>query len=172
MLTLNVVVQTQVMLNAQVAKIWQSSRKTPKNSTNSFWPNVNWSCMREQRSWKYQKAMYSPFCMNICQREGRVQSVCRVCSQSIKNNDTLMIQIVVCNCLNAAKWSFCVNMWQWMKHGSTSSLRSQIGSQLSGQQQVKAVLCWPCSYTYCVGLSPTQHSHSALSLGILRIWTL
>ena len=30
-------------------------------------------------------------------------------------------------------------MWQWMKHGSTTSLQSQIGSQLSGQEQVKAV---------------------------------
>ena len=30
-------------------------------------------------------------------------------------------------------------MGQWMKHGSTSSLHSQISSQLSGQQQVKAI---------------------------------
>ena len=31
-------------------------------------------------------------------------------------------------------------MWQWMKHRSTTSLQSQISSQLSGQQQqVKAV---------------------------------
>ena len=29
---------------------------------------------------------------------------------------------------------FCINMWQWMKHGSTTSLWSQISSQLSGQQ--------------------------------------
>ena len=27
---------------------------------------------------------------------------------------------------------FYINMWQWMKHGSTTSLWSQIGSQLSG----------------------------------------
>ena len=32
-----------------------------------------------------------------------------------------------------------LHMWQWMKHGSTTSLRSQTGSQLNGQQQVKAV---------------------------------
>ena len=30
MLTLNVVVQTQMMLNAQVTQIWQLSRKTPR----------------------------------------------------------------------------------------------------------------------------------------------
>ena len=30
-------------------------------------------------------------------------------------------------------------MWQWIKDGSTISLQSQMASQLSGQQQVKAV---------------------------------
>ena len=50
-----------------------------------------------------------------------------------------MIQSIICNCFNATKRSFCVNMWQWMKHRSTTSLQSLIGSQLSGQQQVKAI---------------------------------
>ena len=31
--------------------------------------------------------------------------------------------------------SFCVNTWQWMKYGSTTSLRRQIGSHLSGHQR-------------------------------------
>ena len=44
--TLNVVVQTQMMLNAQIAQIQQLSQKTPKISTNLFWPIINWSCMR------------------------------------------------------------------------------------------------------------------------------
>ena len=39
---------------------------------------------------------------------------------------------VFCNCFNTTKRSFCINMWQWMKHRSTISLWSQIGSQLSG----------------------------------------
>ena len=43
----------------------------------------------------------------------------------------LTIQSVVCNCFNETKRSFCVNMWQWLKHGSTTSLQSQMGSQLS-----------------------------------------
>ena len=43
MLTLNAVVKTQTMLNAQVTHIRQLSRKTQKDSTNSFWPIVNWS---------------------------------------------------------------------------------------------------------------------------------
>ena len=64
-----------------------------------------------------------------------------------------MIQTLVCNCFKATKRSFCINMWQWMKHRSTTSL----GSQLRGQQQVKAIqsdqirvtlsghsLCWVC----------------------------
>ena len=62
-----------------------------------------------------------------------------VCSQSIKNNNVSTIQSVVCNCFNTIKRSLCVNMWQWMKHRSTNSHQSQIGSQLSGQQQVKAI---------------------------------
>ena len=37
----NVIVQTQMMLNAQVTKIWQLSQKTPKYSANLFWPTVN-----------------------------------------------------------------------------------------------------------------------------------
>ena len=131
MLTLNMVVQTQMMLNTQVTQIRQLSRKTPKNSTNSFWLIVNWSCMRYQRSCRYQKAVYLPFCMNICQWESCFQSGCHVYSQLIKNN-TSTIQNIACNCFNATIRSFCINMWQWMKHGSITSSQSQIGSQPSG----------------------------------------
>ena len=76
------------------------------------------------------------FCMTICHC---VQSGWCVCSQSIKNNNTLMIQSVVCNCFNTTKKSFCINMRQQMKYGSITSLQSQIGNQLSEQQQVKAI---------------------------------
>ena len=48
-------------------------------------------------------------------------------------------QSVVCNCFNTTKRSFWENMWQWMKHRSTTSLWSRFSSQLSGQQQVKAI---------------------------------
>ena len=48
-------------------------------------------------------------------------------SQSIKNNNTSTIQSVVCNCLNTTKKSFCVNIGQSTKHGSITSLQSQIG---------------------------------------------
>ena len=41
MLTLNAVVQTQMILNTQVTQIQQLSQKTPKNSTNLFWLIVN-----------------------------------------------------------------------------------------------------------------------------------
>ena len=46
MLTLNAVVHTQIMLNGQFTQFCQLSRKTQKNSTNSFWLIINWSCMR------------------------------------------------------------------------------------------------------------------------------
>ena len=51
----------------------------------------------------------------------------------------LAIHSFVCNCLNATKRILCINMRQWKKQGSTTSLQSQIDSQLSGQQQVKAI---------------------------------
>ena len=46
MLTLNMFVQTQMMLNTQVAQSQQLFWKTPKNSTNLFWPIINWSCVK------------------------------------------------------------------------------------------------------------------------------
>ena len=85
--------------------------------------------------WRYQKAVYSSFCMDISQWESFIKSWCRVCLQSIKNHNVSTIQSDV---YNATKKIFCVNMWQWMKHEFTTSLRSQKSSQLSEQQQVKA----------------------------------
>ena len=46
MMTLNAVALTQRMLNALFAQIRQLSRKTPKNIMYSFWPIINWSCVR------------------------------------------------------------------------------------------------------------------------------
>ena len=45
MLTLDTVVQPQIMLNDQVAQNRQLSRKTPKKFPNSFWSIENWSCV-------------------------------------------------------------------------------------------------------------------------------
>ena len=61
------------------------------------------------------------------------------CHVEIVAINTSAIQSVVCNYFNTTKRSFCINMWQWMKHRSTTSLFSQTSSQLSGQQQVKTV---------------------------------
>ena len=86
--------------------------------------------------------------MNIYQWESYVLSGCCVYSQSIKCNSASTIQSIVCNCFNKTKGSFCVNMWQWRKHGSATSLQSQTGSQMSRQQQLKA------------GQSNHRHEHS------------
>ena len=83
--------------------------------------------------------MNSLFCMNFCYWESYVQSSCRVVSQSIQNSNASMIQSVVCSCFNATKASFCMNIWQSLKHGSTTLLLSLISSQLNEQQQVKGV---------------------------------
>ena len=39
--------------------------------------------------------------------------------QSIKKNNTMMIKSIFCNCFNITKRSFCINMWQWIKHEYT-----------------------------------------------------
>ena len=96
---------------------------------------------KEDSSWRYQKAVYSPFCINICLWESCVETGCCVCSKLIKNNNVSTIQRFVCNCFYATKKSFCINMCQWMKHRSTTSLRSQISCQMSGKQQVKVIQC-------------------------------
>ena len=59
-----------------------------------------------------KKSKFSPFCMKICQWKSCAQSGCSVCSQPIKYNNALTIQSIVYNCFNAAKRSFCVNIWQ------------------------------------------------------------
>ena len=38
-----------------------------------------------------------------------------------KNNDALRIQSAVWSCSTDIKRIFCVGMWQWMKHGSTTT---------------------------------------------------
>ena len=55
--------------------------------------------------------------MNICQWESCIQSGCRICSQSIKYNAS-MIQSIVCNYFNTTKGSF------WIHH-FTSELNQQ-----------------------------------------------
>ena len=129
MLTLNVVIQTQMMLNAQVAQIWQLSWKKTKKLHKLILVNCKLKLREIAEDLKISEG--SVFTI--------LQSGCCVCSQLIKNNNVSTIQSVVCNCFNTTKRSFCINMWKWMKHGSTTSLQSQIGSQLSGQQQVIAV---------------------------------
>ena len=53
-----------------------------------------------KRSWRYQKAVYSPFSMNICQWESYVQSGCCVCSVNQKQpvmNSEHCLQLFQCN---------------------------------------------------------------------------
>ena len=57
--------------------------------------------------------------------------------QQCINDSEHCLQLFQCN-----KKEFCINLWQWMKHESTTSLLSQISSQFSRQQQVKAIQ-WP-----------------------------
>ena len=66
-------------------------------------------------------------------------SGCRVCSHPTKNNNASRIEGAVWSCSNEIKRIFRVGMWQWMKHGSTTTHLAQKDRQLSGQQLVKFV---------------------------------
>ena len=136
--TLNAAVHTQMMMNAQVAQIWQLSRKTPKKSQKSFWPIVNWSCVRYQRSWRYKKAVYSPFWTFVI--EEAVFKVGAMFALSLsKTTKRRRFRAFFETVSTQPKGVFWVNIWQLMKHGSTTSLWSQTDNHLCRQQQVKAV---------------------------------
>ena len=128
MLTLNAVEQTQMMLNAQVSRILQLSRKTPQTpQTRSA--NRKFKSRKIAGSWRYHNAVYSPFCMNICEWESCVGSRCRVCSQSIKNNNASKIQSVVCYCFNATKNKFlrkCVTIDETLIYHLTPKFKSAV----------------------------------------------
>ena len=51
----------------------------------------------------------------------------------------MKILSAVWSCSSEVKRIFCVGMWQWMKHVSTTTHLKQKDRQLSGQQLVKAV---------------------------------
>ena len=137
MLTLNAVIQIQIMLNGQADQIRQLSRKTPKNS----------KLVLADRKLKLRK-----IAEELKISEGSVFTILhehlslrRLCSKWVQ----CLLPVDKKKCVNDSehylqlfqrnKKSFCINMGQWMKHGSTTSLMNQIDSQLSGQQQVKTV---------------------------------
>ena len=132
MLTLNTVVRAQMMLNAQVVQIWKTPKKFYKlalvnlklklREIAEVFEDIRRLCIHHF-SWTFVNA----------------KSVFKVGVTVNQNDNASTIQNIVCNCFNATKRSFRVNMWQWMKHGSTISLQSQISSQLSGQK----AMFWP-----------------------------
>ena len=77
----------------------------------------------------------------------------RLLTPETKNNNASRIQNAVWSCSGEVKRIFCVGMWQWMKHRSTSAHPKQKYRQLSGQQLVKAV----------------QRDHK-LNSGLARLW--
>ena len=54
-------------------------------------------------------------------REIAFRSGYHVCSHPTKNNNASIIQSAVWSCSNEVKRIFCAGMWQWMKHGSSTT---------------------------------------------------
>ena len=134
---LNVVAQMQMILNVQVGQIRQLSRKTPKTSTNSFWLIVNWSCIDSRRVDDIRRQYIYIFAWKFVNEKAVFQVGAMFAHSQSKTTTHRWFRVLFAT-VSMQKRSFCVNIWQWMKHGSTTSLRSQIGNQWSGQQQVKA----------------------------------
>ena len=105
-----------------------------KNSTILFWSMLSWNCGRYQRSWRYQKAVYSPFCMNICQWGGCVQSECCVCSQLNKN--ALTIQSFVCNTKEILH-KYVTMDETWIHHFTPKSNQQSAEWTAAGESQPK-----------------------------------
>ena len=138
-LTLNAVVQTQMILNAQVAQIRQLSRKTPKNSTNSFWLNVNRSWGEIEEDLKISEgSVLTVFHEHLSMKMLCSKWVLRLLTVDQKqqrvDDSECCLQLFQRNKKNFLR-KYVIMVETWIQH----SLRSQIGSQLSRQRQVKAV---------------------------------
>ena len=131
MLTLNAVIQTQRMLNTGHPNL----AVVPEN-TKKFYKIVLAECKLHKIAEKLKISEGSVF--TILHEHLSRRKLCSKWVLSIENN-ALTIQSVVYNYFNATKRSFCINIWQLTKHRSNTLLQSQIGSQLSEQQQVKAI---------------------------------
>ena len=120
MLTLNTAVHTQMMQNAQVTQIHQLSWKTPKNSK-FVWANHKLKLCEIAEKLKISAGSV----FTILHERLSMRKLCSkwlLCLLTVDKNMST-IQSIVCNCFNTTK-SFCINMWQWMKDGSTTSLQS------------------------------------------------
>ena len=79
------------------------------------------------------------FCTNLWGSVSCFRSGCCVWSHPTKNNNASRIQSAVWSCSSEVKSIFCVGMWQWIRHGSSTTHLKQKDRHLSGQQLVKAV---------------------------------
>ena len=130
MLTLNAVIHTYT--NDAECSSRSNSAFVPEN-TKKFHKLILADCKLKLHEITEELKISEGNVFTILNKDLSMRKLCSKCSQSTKNNNASTIQCIVFNCFNATKTSFCINMCQWMKHGSTTSLRIQISSQLSGQ---------------------------------------
>ena len=99
MLTLNTVIQAQMMLNTQVAQIWQLSCKIPKNFPWICFGQTQIEVVWDSRGVKdIRKQCIHHFAWTFAMRKLCLK---RVCSHSIKNNNVIVIvnKFLLPNCL-------------------------------------------------------------------------
>ena len=133
MLTLNAVVETQMMLDTQVAQTQQLSWKTPKKLHKLILAHHKLKLCEIAEELKISEGT-----LFLILHEKAVQSGLTFAHSQSKITMHRWFRALFTT-VSRNKKELCIKMWQWIKHGSTTSLWSQIGSQLSEQQQVKPV---------------------------------
>ena len=103
-LTLNTVVQTQKMLKAQVAQIWQLSWETLQNSTNLLLANCKLKLHRIAEEVKISEGNVFTILQEHLMRKQCSKWVQRLLT--VKNSNELTIQSVICKCFNVKKGVF------------------------------------------------------------------
>ena len=84
-----------------------------------------------------QLSVCSIFAIDICAWENSVQDGWRDYTQSTKNAFVWPFRSKIWPILTAIRKSFYVDLWRWVKHGSTTLLQNHVKGQKSGLNLVK-----------------------------------
>ena len=139
MLTLNAVMQTQMMLNTQVTQIQQLSWKTLKNSK-LILADRKLKLREIAEELKISEGnVFTIFAWTFVNEKTVLKVGATFSHSQLKTTTHRWFRVLFVTVSMQQKGVFCINLWQWMKYGSTTSFWSQISCQLRGQQQVKTV---------------------------------
>ena len=115
----------------QVVQMRSLHQKWPIKFIILFWMSRKWMYVKYLKSYPSQLSEWTIFSIHICVWERSVQDGCRHCSQSTENAFVWPLRSKISHILTPILKSFCVDLWRWMKHGSTKILQNRITDQNS-----------------------------------------